>query len=94
MQLQEAISNIEKAERKASTVDQAFDEANQAYEEGLEAVREANESIGPLQEKKKQLKDRFDDNKGELMQLHVRFSFLLKDAAPLLTVLVGTTHHS
>ncbi|KAH0543995.1 hypothetical protein FGG08_001762 [Glutinoglossum americanum] len=82
-QLQKAISSIEEAERKASTADQAFDEANQAFEKGSEAVRETKESIGPFQEKKRQLKDRFDNNKGELMQLHLEQRTIrdhLKDA--------------
>ncbi|KAH0562577.1 hypothetical protein GP486_002744 [Trichoglossum hirsutum] len=82
-QFQEAIHNVEEAERKASTADRAFDEAKQAYEEGAEATREISEGVGPLREKKKQLKDRFDDNKGELMQLHLEQRTIrdhLKDA--------------
>jgi hypothetical protein len=54
-------------------VDQVFDEANLAHERGAEGLREVKESIGPTLEKKKQVKERFDSNKGELMQLHVGF---------------------
>ncbi|KAI9787739.1 MAG: Structural maintenance of chromosomes protein 6 [Geoglossum umbratile] len=71
VELQEAISSIEEAERKAGTVDQVFDEANQAHERGAESLREVGESISPIQEKKRQAKERFDSNKGELMQLHL-----------------------
>ena len=71
LELQGAISSIEEAERKANAVDQAFDEANLAHERGVEELRKVKESIGPMLEKKKQVKDHFDSNKGELMQLHV-----------------------
>ncbi|KAI9773446.1 MAG: Structural maintenance of chromosomes protein 6 [Geoglossum simile] len=71
LELQEAVSSIEEAERKASTVDQVFDEANLAHERGAEKLREVRETISPMLEKKKQVKDRFDGNKGELMQLHL-----------------------
>ena len=52
-------------------MDQAFDEANLAHERGAERLQEVKESIGPTLEKKKQVKDRFDHNKNELVQLLV-----------------------
>jgi hypothetical protein len=75
-------------------VDQVFDEANEAHERGAESLREVGESISPIQEKKRQAKDRFDSNKGELMQLHVRFTAPLEAVTPSLTDLVGTTYNS
>ncbi|KAI9680781.1 MAG: Structural maintenance of chromosomes protein 6 [Caeruleum heppii] len=67
--VQAAGQRKQQAEETAAVAEQGYDQANTTVEQASQAAQELRDSLRPLQESKAQVKEKFDQNKAELLNL-------------------------